>query len=418
MIVTDQPASTGCKLADADYQLYADTAAFSTGDMYHLASKRAVSQAMQVMPTMYMDAKVAERYYADCSNGQSFYVPVDSHTASMTVTVKGNIPVMAFYEPQGTRWQSGDDLLNDVNVKVSQAITPCPDGWQMWGYACYKGYPEGDNWVSAQTTCSSQGGHLANVLNGDKQGFLNYNIHGLDIWTGLNDRAQEGSFMWDGPVPLALDNFYTNWAPGEPALSNIKDCMAIMHPIQNGTIGDPRWYMRDCSETRAFVCQRHAFDFNNNRIPAGYWNVYVQTRDSGQPNGKACRVIAHVQTDLQVFPGFAATQFDDFPQPAPTSASTNYIVASVGSGMGTTHIDFIDLLSFNGTTTLGENFVVQRAQCAYPFVTKQPLQCPAKAFAMSFYGHDENSYTFSRVRDAYCLASIKEFVTYLGHDRT
>ena len=31
-----------------------------------------------------------------------------------------------------------------------------------------------------------------------------------------------------------------------------------------------------------------------------------------------------------------------------------------------------------------------------------------------YHGHDENGNPFTRVRDAYCLSSIKEYLTYKG----
>lgn len=48
------------------------------------------------------------------------------------------------------------------------------------------------------------GGHLVNILNGEKQSFLNYDVKGINYWTGLNDITQEGQFMWDGPVPVMV----------------------------------------------------------------------------------------------------------------------------------------------------------------------------------------------------------------------
>ncbi len=80
-------------------------------------------QALQLMPTSYMSARVYERQFDDCTTAKEMYVPIDSHTSSFTVVVEGNLAAMAMYEPQGSQWMSGDDLLNDVNVKVSHAIT-------------------------------------------------------------------------------------------------------------------------------------------------------------------------------------------------------------------------------------------------------------------------------------------------------
>lgn len=50
----------------------------------------------------------------------------------------------------------------------------------------------------------SAGAHLINILNGEKQTFLNYQMKGINYWTGLNDMQTEGQFYWDGPVPLKV----------------------------------------------------------------------------------------------------------------------------------------------------------------------------------------------------------------------
>ena len=78
---------------------------------------------MMIMPTAYMSARVLERQFDDCTIVQEMWLSIDSHTSSITVVVEGHLAGAALYEPEGSQWMSGDDLLNDVNVKVTHAIT-------------------------------------------------------------------------------------------------------------------------------------------------------------------------------------------------------------------------------------------------------------------------------------------------------
>jgi hypothetical protein len=404
----------GCTIPLPALTAYSEIAAFSGAEYIKLGSKRTVIQALQILPTSYMSARMYERQFDDCTNAQEMHLPIDSHTASFIVSVEGYLAGMAVYEPQGTQWMSASDLLNDVNVKVSQVITPCPDGWVQHGSACYQGVVEPASWTDAQAYCLSQRGHLVNVLSGAKQTFLNYELHGADIWTGLNDRVQERTFMWDGPVPIKLDNYWTNWAPGEPSLGQGKDCMAIMHTYVNGTLTDARWYTRRCDEQRMYACQRHAFDSNRHCLPSGYWNLAVITRDGGGPTGKSCKVRVRAQTDLQVFDGFTTSPFNDFPQPQPSGGSGNYIIANIGGrGNNFGHVDGVDFHALNGSQ-LAYAAMLPRSNCYYQYASTTPGKCPANVFSMTFYGHDENMYTYNRIRDAYCLSSVSEYLTEKG----
>ena len=79
---------------------------------------------MRILPTMYMTARVYERHHDDCASAlQQFYIPVDTHTASLVVTVRGGSPGILFHEPQGRDWRASNILLSDKLLSVSQAIT-------------------------------------------------------------------------------------------------------------------------------------------------------------------------------------------------------------------------------------------------------------------------------------------------------
>lgn len=72
-------------------------------------------------------------------------------------------------------------------------------------------------WTTSETEAVSLGGHLVTVNNAAENSFLlstfsNYGGVNRALWTGLNDAAVEGSFVWaSGEISL-----YTNWEGGEP----------------------------------------------------------------------------------------------------------------------------------------------------------------------------------------------------------
>ena len=79
----------------------------------------------------------------------------------------------------------------------------------------YTVHSEHKDWLDAQSTCQSEGGELVSIHNqaeaelvrklADKSGSGTFLI-------GLNDRDNEGSFVWSDGTPVD----YTNWWQNEP----------------------------------------------------------------------------------------------------------------------------------------------------------------------------------------------------------
>jgi hypothetical protein len=73
------------------------------------------------------------------------------------------------------------------------------------------------NWPAAEQIAVSLGGHLATINNAAENAWVFDTFStfgGLErpMWIGLNDAAQEGTFVWVSGEPVT----YLNWAPGEP----------------------------------------------------------------------------------------------------------------------------------------------------------------------------------------------------------
>ncbi len=75
-------------------------------------------------------------------------------------------------------------------------------------------------WTDADTLATSLGGYLATVQSAAENDFLRDNFFPDNVpgntsqifWIGLNDAANEGTFVWSNGEPVG----YTNFEPGEP----------------------------------------------------------------------------------------------------------------------------------------------------------------------------------------------------------
>jgi len=106
------------------------------------------------------------------------------------------------------------DVLNNINdffkfclvLEGASASGVCPNdlsgSGNVMGSSCYEFVANEMTWVKALSHCHSRGGRLASVTSADLQRWISLQAETLfmgyeRVWIGLNDRENEGSFVWD-----------------------------------------------------------------------------------------------------------------------------------------------------------------------------------------------------------------------------
>ena len=94
-----------------------------------------------------------------------------------------------------------------------------------------------NNWVQAEAQAVSLGGHLVSITSLAEQNFIvstflsGSNSRAL-YWTGANDIASEGTWVWSNGDPFS----FTFWNPGEP-----NNCACVPGGEDYGTINWHFW---------------------------------------------------------------------------------------------------------------------------------------------------------------------------------
>ena len=103
------------------------------------------------------------------------------------------------------------------------------------------------SWENARAVCLGFGGDLVSINNEKERNFLYLDLN-IASWIGLNDRLNEGQFVWSDGTPFS-SSVYSNWPwlDGEPNNSGNQDCVEI----KSGG-----WDDQHCSEERFYICER------------------------------------------------------------------------------------------------------------------------------------------------------------------
>jgi large repetitive protein len=133
----------------------------------------------------------------------------------------------------------------------STAVCPCPVEYRSGDLTNpYMFCTSSGSWVSAHATCNTYGYELVTITSAAENAWVDTTADTYSTgkwWTGLNDRASEGTFVWASGESVS----YTNWHAGEPNDSGTsEDCVQLnrFHPTQT-------WNDEPCGRGFAYVCE-------------------------------------------------------------------------------------------------------------------------------------------------------------------
>jgi hypothetical protein len=80
-------------------------------------------------------------------------------------------------------------------------------------------------WDNAKTVCAGYGATLATIEDATEDSYV-YSTYSLgqDLWLGYNDKAVDGTFVWDS----GSTSSYTHWSSGEPNGGTDENCVLIL----------------------------------------------------------------------------------------------------------------------------------------------------------------------------------------------
>uniref|UniRef100_A0A3P8R4U7 C-type lectin domain-containing protein n=1 Tax=Astatotilapia calliptera TaxID=8154 RepID=A0A3P8R4U7_ASTCA len=119
----------------------------------------------------------------------------------------------------------------------------CPVGWSF-SHSCYLISKRSAPWDAARMDCRDRGADLVVINSPEEQKFLS-TVTTAEVWIGLNDEEQEGSWKWVDGTPQIL----TYWARGEPNNGGHEDCVSV--EIEKNT-----WFDRPCSSSHQWICEK------------------------------------------------------------------------------------------------------------------------------------------------------------------
>ncbi|XP_061135117.1 uncharacterized protein LOC133154418 [Syngnathus typhle] len=119
-----------------------------------------------------------------------------------------------------------------------------PD-WEEFADFCYKRFDDTKTWYGARHFCWGLDANLVSIRSEAERDWLQDLLKSApgDTWTGLNDLADLGRFVWSDRRQVT----FTNWAPRKPT-GLMENCVATLN--QSG-----KWKKMSCMELNGYVCK-------------------------------------------------------------------------------------------------------------------------------------------------------------------
>ncbi|XP_035697814.1 uncharacterized protein LOC118430887 [Branchiostoma floridae] len=144
-----------------------------------------------------------------------------------------------------------------ISMRAKIITSVCPSGYVPFrdGDRCFNFSIGQKNYTDARSACQAAGGHLAMPKDQATNDFLVNQIrgrypNGSDVWFGLTDQADEGSFLWEDGTPLVG---WTDWCTEQPDdYETGEDCVEWWDSC------DYKWNDVPCTVSRYYVCEAGA----------------------------------------------------------------------------------------------------------------------------------------------------------------
>lgn len=117
-----------------------------------------------------------------------------------------------------------------------------------------------EKWDNALAKCESLGAQLVKIESAEENDFLKstyLNTSGVTFWIGLNDREQEGEWIWADGSSLGD---YVDWSHDPNNLGGNQHCVHIYKgPFSIGNYhfgsSDLGWNDLECNTTLGYICE-------------------------------------------------------------------------------------------------------------------------------------------------------------------
>ncbi|XP_039617680.1 uncharacterized protein LOC120534274 [Polypterus senegalus] len=190
-----------------------------------------------------------------------FSVKIKLHNSSWTI-----LPDQTNFQVQGlkpgTLYSFSMEFktsLQDLEISITQKLNVfletslCPLDWIHFRSSCYKIGKDTQVWSAAQEGCGRAlpESHLVNIGTEEEHQFISSYLrslnHVLMLWTGLNDKQEEGVLQWTDGTIYNLKNVMSASLP-----SNETDCYAMQ---MNAT--GPNYFFTEffCYIPLPFLCE-------------------------------------------------------------------------------------------------------------------------------------------------------------------
>ncbi|CAI5655383.1 unnamed protein product [Oreochromis niloticus] len=144
-------------------------------------------------------------------------------------------------------WGDGWCLTDNrqwICEKTPNPKNTCPVGWSSFNHSCYLLSESSASWDAARRDCRGREADLLVINSPEEQNFLS--TINTEVWIGLNDKEQEGTWKWVDGTPLNM----TYWASGQPDNGGEEDCAHVRSDEKKF------WNDLSCSSSCQWICEK------------------------------------------------------------------------------------------------------------------------------------------------------------------